>query len=107
MTLSPISIAFLIAAEDRKSTTPKRLLHDHCPAWRKAFAELYPPRETADPGDTAVNLIGTTAWCRDDGCDQVTRILVYPDTGYPLPGRRRCPRCHPQSPAPAAPGGQP
>lgn len=95
-----VRLAFLIVADDRKTTTPNRLLHDACPAWRRALAELYPPPSADDPGDREpVDVLGAKPWCGDDGCDKTTRILVDPLTGAPLPGRRRCPRCHPQSPA--------
>jgi hypothetical protein len=91
-----VRLAFLIAADDRRTHTPYRLKHDACPAWARAVAELYPAEARAL---AEAPLIGPRDWCRDPGCDSTTRTLVDPETHAPLPGRQRCPVCHPQSPA--------
>lgn len=92
-----VRLAFLIAADDRRTTTPYRLKYDACPAWAQAVAELYPAEAAA--AAEPLRLIGDVPPCGDPGCDAFTRTLVHPDNGHPLPGRPRCPRCHPQSPA--------
>lgn len=97
-----VRLAFLYAADDRPSPghqgtrTPRRLLKDACPFWARAERELHP---AVGSGPDPVRLVGRVEWCGSDGCDSVTRTLVRPDTGVPLPGRPRCPDCHPQSPA--------
>lgn len=91
-----VRLAFLLAAADLQTQTPRRLLHDRCPFWAQAQRELYPatgPVPAVLPG-----LVGEVPWCRDDGCDRVTRTLVDPVTAVPRPGRPHCPSCHPQSP---------
>lgn len=90
--------AFLMAAADRRTTSPKRLLHDACPAWSKALAELYPP-PSADREPGVVVRLGRVAWCGADDCDKTTRTRIYPATGQPVIPQQRCPSCHPQSPA--------
>ncbi len=91
-----VRLAFLIAAEDRATRTPYRLVHDACPAWAAAERELY-PQEAAHADE--LPRVGRVAWCGDPGCDSVTRTGVHPPSGRPLPGRPRCPACHPDSPA--------
>lgn len=94
---SLVRLAFLLAAADLKTRTPRRLLHDLCPFWVEAERELYPRPADPDPG--LPELVGRVPWCGSPGCDPVTRTEVLPETGAPLPGRPRCPDCHPQSPA--------
>jgi hypothetical protein len=91
-----VRLAFLLAAADRQTRTPRRLLHDACPHWARAERELYPDPDAGEPAE--LPLLGPVPWCGDPGCDQTTRTAVDPDTGNPRPGRPRCPRCHPQSP---------
>jgi hypothetical protein len=91
--------AFLIAAMDRRTTTARRLLHEGCPAWRRAMDEVHPPAAAEPPGGGGVPVRGAVPWCRDPGCDPTTRDRVDPRTGNPVTPRRRCPSCHPKSPA--------
>lgn len=90
-----VRLAFLLAAEDLATRTPRRLLFDSCPHWAAAERELYP--RAGDPGGAVLN--GDVEWCGAATCDPTTRTAVHPDTGAPVPGRARCPLCHPQSPA--------
>lgn len=92
-----VRLAFLLAAEDLKTRTPRRLLHDLCPFWAAAERELYPRAAEPDPGLPV--LVGRVAHCGSPSCDPVTRTAVHPETGNPVRGRPRCPVCHPQSPA--------
>lgn len=35
-----VRMAFIIGARTLKTTTPNRLLHEHCPHWRQAFEQM-------------------------------------------------------------------
>lgn len=92
-----VRLAFLDAAGDPSTFTPRRLLHEGCASWARAETARFGDRRsgrprTAEPAAVPPRIV---AWCQDPACDPTTRTQVDPATGAPVPGRIPCRTCHP------------